>query len=853
MSQATPMMQQYFSQKEKYSDTLLFFRMGDFFELFYDDAVKASKALDIALTKRGKSDDANAVPMCGVPAHSYEPYLQKLIRSGFKVAICDQLESPEEAKKRGYKEIVRREVVRVVTPGTLTEETLLDSKKSNYLLSFARVAQQFGLAWVDISTGEFNTSLISANQLASELARLKPSEILLPDALIYEENLFETYADWKNKLTPQSTNIFELKRAESKLKSFYKVISLEGFGSLSKPEISACGALLEYLELTQKMSLPVLQFPKQVKAESFMQIDASTRKSLELTEGEITLFETINQTQTSAGARLLYSMLSSPLIYAEGINARLDAVQFFFNNAELRDKLRSRFAQMPDMERATSRIAIGRGTPRDMLMLRTALTISYEIKNLLLAQDSPALVAEATHDIKNFSDLLNNLIEAFKDDVGVYLEDGNFIRESYSAELDELLNIRDHSRQLVNNLKEQYAEETGIPNLKINYNNMMGYFVEVTAQNAKKLSEKFIHRQTMANAMRFCTAELSELESKIITARDAALQIELGIFGKFVEEIREQALALATTAKALAFLDVMSSLALLAQERNYTKPVIDDSQAFEIKAARHPVVERGVNFVANDCNLNHDESLWLLTGPNMAGKSTFLRQNALIAILAQIGSFVPAASAHIGCVDRVFSRVGASDNLARGQSTFMVEMLETAAIVNLASAKSLVILDEIGRGTATYDGLSIAWSVLEHIHNKIKCRTIFATHYHELTKLKLARLGLYSMKVREWKEEIIFMHEVQHGAADRSYGIHVAKLAGLPKQVTDRAEEILSNLESKNANNTGLSESALPLFNYQKAAEPDPKTSAIIEELAKIDPNSLTPKEALDLIFKLKS
>ena len=851
---ATPMMQQYFREKEKYQDTLLFFRMGDFFELFYDDAIKASKALDIALTKRGKAEGQD-VPMCGVPAHSYEPYLQKLIRLGYKVAICDQLESPEEAKKRGgYKEIVRREVVRVVTAGTITEETLLDSTKANYLLGISKVGAEFGLAWVDISTGEFFTSKLAAAQIQAELARIKPSEILLPDTLLYEENLFEAYSDWKNKLTPQPNNIFSQKRAEQKLKDFYKVISLSGFGKLSEAEIGACGALLEYLELTQKMSLPALQFPRQVAAENFMQIDSSTRRNLEITEsatGEGSyLLKVIDRTQTASGARLLRSLLSSPLVYAAGINARGDAVEFFFNNAEILQTTRNILGNLPDLERAVARVCIGRGSPRDMVVIRYCLAKSHELKNLLAAQKLPVAMKEAEQDIKQFNQLLGSLIEAFKDEVSAQLKDGNFIREGYSSELDTLVNIRDHSKQLIANLRDKYAEQTGITNLKITYNNILGYYIEITALNAKKMDESFIHRQTMANAMRFTTPELNEIQSKILNAQSESLQLEFRIFEEISNQIRAENLALSATAKAIAFIDFASSLATLAKEKNYTRPVVDDSDAFIIRKGRHPVVEENIEFTANNCDLSQKQNTWLLTGPNMAGKSTFLRQNALIAILAQIGAFVPAEAAHIGCVDRVFSRVGASDNLSKGQSTFMVEMVETAAIVNQATAKSLVILDEIGRGTATYDGLSIAWAVLEFIHNKIKCRTIFATHYHELTKIGLPRLALHSMKVKEWKDNIIFLHEVGSGAADKSYGIHVAKLAGLPKEITNRSEQILKDLES-GGSHLHLAEE-MPLFAHKQELRNDDKSSSIIAKIQSLDTDNLTPKECMDILFELK-
>ena len=842
---STPMMKQYFEQKEQYKDTLLFFRMGDFYEMFYDDAVTASKVLDIALTKRGKADDAT--PMCGVPAHAYEAYLLKLIKAGYKVAICDQLESPEEAKKRGgYKEIVRREVIRVVTPGTVTEENLLEGARPNYLLAVAADGNDLAISWVDISTSEFFTAQITENMLASELARIHPSEILLPTSMLGRENLFEVLGDWKKKLSPQPDNMFDPKRSENKLKSFYKIIALDAFGALSRQQISASGVLLEYLALTQIDALPALPFPKNFASSNFMQIDAGARSSLELVSGEANLFRTINCTQTSCGARLLYSMLSAPLRYQEGINQRLDSVQFFIDDRGLCSDIRHFLAQVPDLERAAARLAVGRGLLRDMLAIRTSLVLAVEIKERLIGRDLPHLLKENISNIKPLSNLLAKLTDAFKDEVGVHLKDGGFVREGYSNELDTLLNIRDHSRGLIEELRARYAAESGIPNLKISYNNVVGYFVEVTAQNAKKLGEGFVHKQTMANAMRFTTMDLSNLQTKTLSAAEDALALELQIFTEISAEIRKNMEQLTVTASSLAFVDVCSSFAELAVENNYTRPQIDESTAFEIKGGRHPVVELNTKFIANDCDLTN-KNLWLLTGPNMAGKSTFLRQNALIAIMAQIGSFVPAAHAHIGCVDKVFSRVGASDNLARGQSTFMVEMTETAAILNLATSHSLVILDEIGRGTATYDGLSIAWAVLEYIHNNVKSRTIFATHYHELCALELPRIALYSMKVKEWKDQIIFLHEVGKGAADRSYGIHVAELAGLPKTVTQRATAILKDLEGKSTKNQPAA--SLPLFSQPDA----PEKSAMEKLLENIDPNNLSPKEALELLFKLKN
>jgi DNA mismatch repair protein MutS len=470
---STPMMKQYFEQKERYKDTLLFFRMGDFFELFFDDAVTAAKTLDIALTKRGKAD-GQEIPMCGVPAHSYEVYLLKLIRAGFKVAICDQLESPEEAKKRGYKEIVRREVIRVVTPGTITEETLLDSTKPNYLLAIASQGADFGISWVDISTAEFHTAQIAENQLASELARIKPSEILLPSAMLQRENLFELLAQWKKELSPQPDNLFEQKRAENKLKNFYKIISLEAFGALTRTQISASGVLLEYLELTQKEALPTLAFPKNFAANNYLQIDAAARRSLEIVEGDANLYRAINRTESAGGARLLYFMLTTPLRYAEGINARQNVTEFFAQNSKARINVRALLRQMPDLERAAGRVTIGRGLPRDMVAIRSALTLAVEIKEELIGQNLPHMLNEALNSIKPLTNLLALLTDAFREEAPVHLKDGNFIRAGYSSELDTLANIRDHSKRLVESLREQYAAETGVPNLKITYNNILG-------------------------------------------------------------------------------------------------------------------------------------------------------------------------------------------------------------------------------------------------------------------------------------------------------------------------------------------------------------------------------------------
>ena len=862
---ATPMMQQYLAIKEAHPDCLLFYRMGDFYELFFEDALKAASVLDIALTKRGKHEETD-IPMCGVPYHSCDSYLQKLIKHGFKVAICEQMERPEEAKKRGYKAVVQRDVVRIITQGTLTEDHLLEAKSSNYLVSLARAEQKLALAWADISTGECATTLIEPKILAAELARLQPKELLIADKLVSDPELSPLLAEWKDIITPHVASFFDSLRCEQRLKSYYNVSVLDSFGDYSRAEVAACGSLIEYIALTQKGRLPKLHHPQQIKDGSFMAIDGSTRRNLELTttlsgERKGSLLSVIDRTITSGGGRLLAQTLSAPLTDSSQINQRLDMVAWFAGNPKHRQMVRDALQRIPDIERAISRLCLGRGGPRDLLMIRQGLKEARSLADdFAHAEDEhmpPALTRYIDY-LCGHDALIAELQAALKDDVGMQARDGGFVRKHYHPRLDELQSLQENSKDMLDRLKEKYRKHTGIPTLKLEQNNVIGYYLEVTPQHSSKIIDDiFIHRQTMVSGVRYTTVELKELESDIVHAKDSILNLELSIFDELTHKATDTAIEIMKTAHGIAWLDMISAFAELATEQHYCRPTIDDSSAFNIKRGRHPVVEgacRG-KFIANDCDLNPKQSLWLLTGPNMAGKSTFLRQNALITILAQSGCFVPAEAAHIGIVDKLFSRVGAADDLAHGRSTFMVEMIETATILNQATHRSLVILDEIGRGTSTFDGLSIAWACLEFLHEVTGARALFATHYHELTSLaaRLSHLRNYSMRVQEYNDTIAFLHEVGAGAADRSYGIHVAKLAGLPGTVTLRAEEVLHMLESSEAkNNVTKMIDGLPLFSLGKQTVTAHKESAVEAMLRGMALDDLSPKEALEMLYKLK-
>jgi DNA mismatch repair protein MutS len=866
----TPMMAQYLAIKSAHPDYLLFYRMGDFYELFFADAAKASEALDIALTKRGKHLGED-IPMCGVPVATAEAYLEKLIRKGHRVAVCEQTEDPAEAKKRGSKSVVKREVVRLVTPGTLTEDALLEARASNILAALGRSSGAFALAAADMSTGSFEVCAVGEDEIAAELARLAPRELLLPDALVNHDGFKGVFAALKIALSPLPASRFDSDAGARALQAHYGLLSLDGLGSFSRAELSAAGALIAYIDLTQKGRKVALRRLAKVQPAQFVGIDAATRRNLELDQTLSgsrggSLLATIDRTVTASGARLLAARLAAPLTAIAAIAARQDAVQTFAEDSELRRRAREHLRAAPDMARALARISVGRGGPRDLANLRDGVKAARRLRDDLqeLRGEAAAAHAALTAAIADLSRLSDRLSFLLVEEPPYLSRDGGFIVAGAYAPLDEMRALRDESRRVIAGLESRYKSDSGVAQLRIKHNGVLGYFIEVAQQHADKLmanKELFRHRQTMAGAVRFSTDELASLASRIAEAAESALAQETALFSEMCALALEHAEPVAAAADALSVLDVASALGELAVAQRYARPKVDGSLAFHITRGRHPVVEAALAaahsgpFVANDCDLSPEARgrLWFVTGPNMAGKSTFLRQNALIALLAQMGSFVPAQEAHIGVIDRLFSRVGAGDDLAAGRSTFMVEMVETAAILNQATDRSLVILDEIGRGTATYDGLAIAWAAAEHLYEANKSRALFATHYHELVALceRLDKAASVTMKVKEWNDSIVFLHEVTAGAADRSYGIHVAKLAGLPQAVVHRAESVLRALEEGREGHKPLARiDELPLFSA--SAPPPPRTSAVEEALAAIEPDALTPKQALEMLYALK-
>ena len=868
----TPLMEQYLSIKAANPGCLLFYRMGDFFELFFDDAVAAAGALDIALTKRG-THQGQDIPMCGVPHHACENYLARLIQKGFKVAICEQVEDPAEARKRGAKSVVERAVVRIVTPGTLTEEALLDARCANYLLSLSAVHGEIGAAWLDLSTGRFFCQSCDEVGVPALIEQVSPGEIVLPDRLLERPPLFETWARLKPLLTPLPDIRFDSKTGSRRLAEAFGVATLDGFGGFSRAELLAAGAVLDYAVTTQAGRLPLVQPPRRLGCGAVMDIDAATRRSLELTQTQTgdrkgSLLATIDRTVTGAGARLLADRLNQPLTIPARIVRRQNDIAFFAEQPDPREALRRILRRCPDVARALSRLSLGRGGPRDLTAIKDTLAQGPEIKVLLNAASPdgtlPEGIMRAYAALSDHRDLVYRLTRAIADEPPILVRDGGVIREGYAPELDELRGLRDDSRRLIAVLQARLAADTGIGALKIKFNNVLGYFIEVSQRNGEALladKERFIHRQTMANVLRFTTVELAGLEDRVRGAAEKALALELALFSDLVAEVLARATEIIATGQAVAVLDVAAGLADLAAARGYVRPKIADDTRFFVRGGRHPVVEAAMieretgKFVSNDCLMDGNARLWLITGPNMAGKSTFLRQNALIAILAHVGSFVPADEAEIGVVDRLFSRVGAADDLASGRSTFMVEMVETAAILHQATDRSMVILDEIGRGTATYDGMAIAWAVVEHLHDVNRCRALFATHYHELKALtaKLPALAPFTMRIKEWKGDLVFLHEVAPGTADRSYGIHVARLAGLPAAAVARAETVLATIE------TGESVSAaarladdLPLFSVVQAKAPPPRRDPLREAAETLDPDAMTPRQALEALYRLR-
>ncbi|MDT9599503.1 DNA mismatch repair protein MutS [Sphingosinicella sp. GR2756] len=849
------MMAQYLALKAEAQDCLLFYRMGDFFELFFDDAKAAAACLDIALTARGEHL-GEPIPMCGVPVHAAEAYLARLIRGGFRVAIAEQTENPSEARKRGSKAVVNRAIVRVVTAGTLTEEALLDSRSANWLAAVARVGDSYGIAAADISTGRFELGSVESAALDAELARLGAAEIVAPIALLGVD-------------VQERQHGFDSIAAERRLKARFEVATLDGFGSFDRPALAAAGGLLSYLDEVARESLPFLRPPVARSPGDHMLIDAATRESLELniSAGGTragSLLAAVDRCVTGAGARLLAADLGAPLLDRAAIEDRLDLVALFEGDAGGRDALRRQLKALPDLGRALGRLAAGRGGPRDLAQLRDGLGEARRLHDRLAAlSDKPALLARLLPALTGHGDLVDLYARALVPAPPLDASQGGYIAEGYDAALDDLRATGGEGRRAIAGLEARYRQQTGIAVLKIRHNAVLGYHIEVPARHADRLmtaESGFTHRQTLAGVVRFNAPDLHDQALRVGQAGAHALAAESAHLEELIAAALARAETISDAADALARLDVASALAERSAEGGWCRPQFVPQPCFEVESGRHPVVEdalraSGARFVANDCGLSEDERLWLVTGPNMGGKSTFLRQNALIVLLAQAGSFVPAAKATLGLVDRLFSRVGASDNLARGRSTFMVEMVETAAILAQATERSFVILDEVGRGTSTYDGLAIAWAVVEAIHDRNRCRCLFATHYHELTRLaeRLDALSLHHVRAREWKGELVFLHEVAKGPADRSYGLAVAKLAGLPPPVLGRARSVLAKLEEGRAATGGIAAGLddLPLFAAaQEAAEavPDPVQAALDD----VDADALTPREALEFVYRLK-
>jgi DNA mismatch repair protein MutS len=867
----TPMMAQYLRLREEAGDALLFYRMGDFFELFFEDARQAAQILDIALTTRGEHGGA-PIPMCGVPVHSAEGYLARLIKAGCRVAIAEQVETPDEAKARAKREgtpsskvLVGRAIVRLVTAGTLTEEALLEPRRANVLVALAELRGSIGIAAVDVSTGAMVLEECAADQLGAVLARLSPSEVVVPE-------------DWAPKdlggpedaiHRPRST--FASDAGAERLKAVHGVAALDAFGDFSRAMLAAAGGLIAYLDHVGRGRLPLLLPPVARVGAAGMAMDAATRASLEILESTTggrsgSLIGAVDRCVTGAGSRLLAEDLSAPLLDAAAIEARLALVQFWLarpiERAQLRDALRA----IPDLGRALGRVVAGRGSPRDLGQLRDGLGEAMRLHHWLSgAPDRPALLDTVLAQMTGHGALTDWLGRALVATPPTERGSGGYIADGYDAALDELRATSGDARRAIAAMEARYRDETGIATLKIRHNGVLGYFIEVSARHADRLMAPetgFTHRQTMKDAVRFNSLKLHEEAGRIAEAGGHALAAEEAHFEELVEAIVTAREAIAATAAALARLDVGAGNAERAAEGDWCRPVIAEDAGLAITAGRHPVVEAalakaGDRFVANDCQLADTNRLWLIGGPNMGGKSTFLRQNALIVLLAQAGCFVPASAARIGLVDRLFSRVGAADNLARGRSTFMVEMVETAAILAQATHRSFVILDEVGRGTSTYDGLALAWAVAEAVHTQIRCRCLFATHYHELARLAetCEALSLHHVRAREWQGDLVLLHELADGPADRSYGLAVARLAGVPAPVVARAKAVLEKLEATREATGGIAAGLgdLPLF-AALAAEPPQATPGqqLAEALRSADLDALTPREALDLLYEWK-
>ena len=868
---ATPALAQWFAAKAQHPDALVFFRMGDFFELFFSDAERAAPVLDIAVAHRGEHR-GQPVPMAGVPVHAWEAYLARLIRAGFRVAVCDQMETPDQAKARKASTI-RREVVRVVTPSTVTEDGLLDATRPAWLLALAEADGAFACAWLDVSTGGFETMALPRADLGALLARIEPVEA------VAERDLAEL-PDLAHRLPGRIAHRVAPRDPARLLRDAFGVATLDGFGRFTEAELAAAAQALSYVRETQAGALPRLDPPRpQGGGAGALSLDAATRRSLEILRDQrggdqATLFGAVNCTLTAAGARELASRLAAPLAEAEAVSARHDAVAFLLGAEATRHALRTALKGAPDMARALARLALDRFAPRDFAALLAGLRLAAAARDAIAAATLPLppLITAAAATLALDPELEKEFGRALNlEKLPARLEDGGVIAPGYDGELDALRRLRDGGREAIAALQQDLAQAWGIASIKIRHHQQFGFLAEVPAAPAEKLLRappippgqplSPIHRQTMANAVRFTCAALADLDRKVAEAGDRAAVRERACIAHLKRLALTHGAAIAEAARALAEIDVHAAAATLAADGGWCRPELTERAEFRIVAGRHPVVEamqkraRGAAFVPNDCDLSPGNRLCLLTGPNMAGKSTWLRQNALMVVLAQAGLFVPAQSARIGLVDRLFSRVGGGDDIAGGRSTFMVEMAETAAILNQATARSLVVLDEVGRGTATWDGLAIAWAVLEALHDRIRCRAIFATHFHELTALagRLPEVSLASMKVREWRGEVVFQHLVGPGASERSWGVHVARLAGVPRPVLARAGQVLSALEAR-ARGGGPDTLAdeLPLF-ARSVSKPAQPPSTIESALAEIEPDALSPREAHEALYRLKA
>ena len=867
--ESTPVMKQYQDIKRNHPDAILFFRMGDFYEMFNEDAKIASKALEITLTSRHKNKE-NPIPMCGIPYHAANSYVARLIKGGFKVAICEQVEDPKVAKG-----IVKREVVRVVTPGTILDSSLLDAKDNNYLGGIYPSQNGYGLAILDISTGEFKVTEFmgedSFQELESEFNRVEPKEVLVPEGKNQNNILRTLDHDSRYNITPYEDWVFGYDFAYQILIDQLKTISLDGFGCEGmKLAISAAGAVIHYIKETQRSSLNHINRIVAYNVRDYMNLDSSTVKNMELVIRNVdgsrkgSLLELLDLTVTAMGGRRIKDWILKPLLDPERINERHEVVRELKINPPLRDELRGLFKGIYDIERIIGRVTLSAANARDLFALKISIKSLPKIKDLLMGASS-GLIQRLLNRWDNLVEIGELIEKGIADDPPPGLKEGGLIKEGFNEELDDLRKISKEGKDWITRLEEIEQQRTGINSLKVRYNKIYGYYIEVTKKNLPLVPEGYLRKQSLVNTERFISPELKEYESKILGAEERIIELEYEIFNMIREEVQREGKRIQQVARIIGELDVLFSLAEAADRYNYVRPIIDEGDSIDIIEGRHPVLEQvdgGERFIPNDTHIDcHENQILIITGPNMAGKSTYLRQVALVVLMAQIGSFVPAKEASIGIVDRIFTRVGAHDNLLRGQSTFMVEMNETANILNNATSRSLIILDEIGRGTSTFDGVSIAWSVVEHIHDsdRLGARTLFATHYHELTELSmiLKRVKNYNIAVREWNEEIIFLRKIVKGGADKSYGIQVARLAGLPAEVLKRAKEVLMNLEESELNEIGMPKlgskkhiheemttAQLSLF----TTPPDP----LKERVRGIDINNITPVEALNKLHELK-